>query len=320
MKRLVLGALIAATLALGGDAQAQVNDTYVIPAAANVAGAYGTRWMTHFSVFNPQLDYPLTVRVIYIKSGGVGSFEQKVTIPANSAAYSENILDDLFGTTGTGSLLVASFPEDNAKAPNTVIARSFLVTTETYNNSPAGTFGQTIGGVWAGLQDFAWDGISAVAHGIRNLDSQGWRTNIGAVNLGRQSVKMRVNVYDADGRTILKNAPFTLPPYGHLQDRLPIQVNHGSVEFFIDDPSHTAVVFPYVSTIDALSGDPTYQSPTLLASAKELYGKGASAMPPMENPGKRIDLSHARQASAAAVHLGEARLVKSERGGYIIGR
>lgn len=320
MKRLVLFALIAATLGLAGAAQAQVNDTYVIPAAANVAGGYGTRWMTHFSIFNPQLDYALKVRVIYIKSKGLGSVEQKVTIPANSVAYSENILDDLFETSGTGALLVASFPEDNPTVPNTVLARSFLVTTDTYNNSPAGTFGQTIGGVWAGLQDFAWDGISAVAHGIRNLDSQGWRTNIGAVNLGRQSVKMRVNVYDADGRTILKNAPFNLPPYGHVQDRLPIQVDHGAVEFFIDDPSRTAVVFPYVSTIDALSGDPTYQSPTLLASAKELYGKGAAAMTPMENPGKRIDLSIARQASAAADHLGEARLFKAPRGGYTIGR
>jgi hypothetical protein len=320
MKRLVLFALIITTLAITGAAQAQVNDTYVIPAAANVAGAYGTRWMTHFSIFNPQLDHALKVRIIYIKSNGLGSIEEKITIPANSVAYSENILDALFETSGTGALLVASFPEDNPTVPNTVLARSFLVTTETYNNSPAGTFGQTIGGVWAGLQDYEWDGISAVAHGIRNLSSQGWRTNVGAVNLGRQSVKMRVNVYDADGKTILKNAPFTLPPYGHVQDLLPIQVDHGSVEFFIDDPSHTAVVFPYTSTIDQLSGDPTYQSPTLLASAKELYGKSATAMIPMENPGKRIDLSVARLASEAAEHRGEAMLLKSATGGYTIGK
>ena len=43
-------------------------------------------------------------------------------------------------------------------------------------------------------------------------------------------------------------------------------------------------------------------------------------MTPMENPGKRIDLSIARQASAAADHLGEARLFKAPRGGYTIGR
>ncbi|MEA2415936.1 MAG: hypothetical protein QOI58_2593, partial [Thermoanaerobaculia bacterium] len=107
---------------------AQINDTYVIPASANAAGNFGTRWLTQFSVFNPQLDYPLTVSVTFLPTGGGTATEKTFTVPANGTVLSDNILDDLFGIkSGSGALLVATFAEDNPKAPNDVLSRSFLV-------------------------------------------------------------------------------------------------------------------------------------------------------------------------------------------------
>lgn len=283
---------------------AQVNDTYVVAAAANAPGAFNTRWLTQLSIFNPQLDYPLVVSIVFMPTqGGVGK-EVLVEIPPNAVALWDDVLGEVFKVAGTGALLVATFPEDNPKVPDDIISRSFLVTSNTFNDSRDGTFGQTIPGVWAGLQDYATDGISAVVHGIRDSARDGWRTNIGAVNLARRSVTMRVNVYDFDGRTILKNAPFTIPPLGHVQDRLPIEVDRGAIEFFVDDPSLTAVVFPYASTIDALSGDPTYQTPTLLASAKTIYGKRAISAAALTAPGKRIDTAIARSVREGAERLG----------------
>ena len=155
-------------------AAAQINDTYVIPVAGNTAGAFGTRWMTQFSDFNPQA-YELKVSVTYVPTLGGQGTEVLVRVPANAVAFSSNVLADFFNVTGGGALLVATFPEDNPTVANTVLARSFLVTTNTFNNSPSGTFGQTIPGTWTGLQDFNSEGISAVAHGIRNLSRQGWR-------------------------------------------------------------------------------------------------------------------------------------------------
>ena len=277
-------------------AAAQINDTYVIPVAGNTPGAFSTRWATQFSLFNPQ-SYALKVSVTYVPTLGGQGIEKLVDVPANAVAFSDNILADLFNIQGGGSLLVATFPEDNSGVADTVIARAFLVTTNTFNNSSSGTFGQTIPGIWTGLQDFATDGISAVAHGVRNLSAQGWRANIGAVNLGRASVTMRVSVYDIDGKTVSKDIPFTIPPLAHMQDSLPVQVDRGSVEFFIDDATKQAVVFPYVSVIDQLSGDPTYQSPALLATPSVLFQKAA-----------KIDTSFARQVRATAAHLGEGEL------------
>ncbi len=232
---------------------AQIKDTYVIPAAGNTPGANGTTWATRLSIFNPQA-YTLRISMTVIPTLGGQGIEKFVDIPANAMAYYGNVFHDVYGIGGTGALLVATFPEDNPGVPNTVIDRAFLVESDTYNNASSGTFGQTIPGVFTGLQDFATDGISAIAHGVIN-NVGGWRTNIGAVNLGRSSVTMRVSVYDFDGHTILNKAPFIIPPQAHLQDRLPVTVDRGSVELFLDDPSKDAVIFPYASVIDPGLGD-----------------------------------------------------------------
>jgi hypothetical protein len=288
---------------------AQINDTYVIPASANAAGNFGTRWLTQFSVFNPQLGYPLTVSVTFLPTGGGTGIEKTFTVPANGTVLSDNILDDLFGIkSGSGALLVATFAEDNPKVPNDVLSRSFLITTNTYNNVKSGTYGQTIPGVWTGLQDFSSDGISAVAHGIRNVAHLGWRTNIGAVNLGRSNVTLRLNIYDADGKTIKQGATLDIPALGHRQASLPAEVDGGSIEFFVDDPSKQAVVFPYSSTIDDLSGDPTYQGPTLLATAKSLFKMGT---PQPLTLGRKIDSEFARPIRESAARLGQASVVNS---------
>lgn len=285
-------------------AAAQVNDTYVIGAAGKTPGAFGTRWTTQLSIFNPQ-SYALKVSITFLPTGGGQGSEVLVSIPANALAFTDDVIGKWFHfSTATGALLVATFPEDNPGVANDVISRAFTVNSETFNVSgDGGTFGQTIPGVFTGLQDFATDGISAVANSVRNNNRQLWRTNIGAVNLGRSNVTLRVNVFDIDGRSILHNATQNLPPLSHTQVALPVEVNPGSVEFFVDDPSKKAVVFPYVSVIDQITGDPKYQSPTLLATANALFKQGRAIDPTAL--GKKIDIDLAREIRATAISLGE---------------
>lgn len=313
---LLAALLLIASLPLA----AQVNDTYIITAAANQAGANNTRWQTQFSLFNPQLNHDLVISVTYLPTGGKPGIEERVTVPKNSLAYSDNILLDLFDlTSGGGSLLVATFPEDNPGVPDKALDRSFLVTTNTYNNAASGTFGQTNPGVWIGLLD---DGITAVAQNIRNSSVSGWRTNIGAVNLGRCNATLRVSVYDADGKTILNKAPFVMPPLGHFQDRLPVNTEAGTVEFWVEDPcanssSDYAVVFPYTSTIDPRSGDPAYQAPSLLAPLSSLQSKSLNAQSVEIDPtsiGKKIDTNYARGVRAQAEYRGMATLMHDAKG------
>jgi hypothetical protein len=292
---------------------AQVNDTYVIPVSTNLPGAFGTRWKTQFSVFNPQLDRSLFVTITFVPTGGRPGKTATIELPANSIAYSDNILDDLFGLADSGALLVATFDDKN---PGTVLSRSFLVTTNTYNDAASGTYGQTIPGIWTGLQDFATDGISGVVHGIRNIRSQGWRTNFGAVNLGRCSATLRISIFDVDGHTILDKASYPLPPLGHMQDAVPVTIDRGSIEFLVEDPcvnraNDAAVVFAYTSTIDQLSGDPSYQTPVLLADPKVIFAKKITAQSEL---GKKIDNATAKSIRDSAEDVGIAQLVRDASG------
>lgn len=294
---------------------AQVNDTYVIPAVGNLRGDGNTRWMTEIHVFNPQR-HALVVTAVYLPSyEGFGdppvpvSFEFDVA--ANSTAWSPNILEDLFKTTGRGALLLTVLPEENPGVPNNVLARSFVVTTRTYNNASSGTFGQAIPGVFVGLQDYDTDEISAIATGIRNFGYagfNGFRTNIGAANLGRYSATLYITVFDEQGNVVRENVPFVIPPQGHIQERLPWDVDHGSIEFYVDDPRQDAVVMAYASVVDNRSGDSVYVNPILLASARTVYPKGAAA--PAE-VGKKITIDDARAILAKAQRRGKAELRQS---------
>jgi len=294
---------------------AQVNDTYVIPVSANVPGDRGTVWATELNVFNPQ-SYPLNVSAVFLPTLSGQSLEVNFKVEANSNAFTPNVLPDLFGRTGTGALLLAVFPEDNPGVSNDILSRSILVNSKTFNNSSTGTYGQFVPGIWTGLLDFEVDQISAIAHGVRNSAASGYRTNVGAANLGRTTAILRVTVYDAVGRKVADRTPFTLPFYAHLQQPLPVNVDRGSVEFFLDDPSGEAVVFPYVSIIDNRSGDAIYISPILLASPSVLYKYGTAS----QDPGKKIDIGLARKVAAQAKKLGEARLLVDEDGNYRLRR
>jgi hypothetical protein len=285
---------------------AQVNDTYVIPVVANTPGSFGTQWMTQLSIFNPQLDYSLKVSVSYLPTGGGQGLEALITVPANGVAFVDNSLDEIFHRSGSGAYVIATFPEDNPGVPNDVISRAFLVNTNTFNKlSNGGTMGQTIPGTWAGLQDYATDQISAISHGLRQLSAFGWRTNFGAVNLGSTPATLRIRVYDRNGNTLVKDRTYTVPAQGHMQTGLPVEVDQGSIEFFVDDATKKAVVFPYTSTLDRYTNDPMYQTPVLLASAKTLFGKRAVDLTAL---GHKLTLDDARAVRANTIPLGEVTL------------
>jgi hypothetical protein len=304
MKRIAFVAIAVVAFAL--PLAAQLNDTYVVPAVGNAPGANNTNWATSLSLFNPHLDYDLKVSLLLIPSGGGNAMEALVSVPKNSTVVSDNVVGEVFRVSGTGALFAATFPEDNPGVEDSVIARSFLVIAKTFNNATTGTFGQTVPGIWTGLQDLDTDGISSVAHNITD-NKTSFRTNIGAVNLGACDVTMYVTIYDANGKSLKTDVPFTIPKFGHFQDRLPVNVDRGSVEFYVDDPcasdqNNFAVVFPYTSTIDNKSGDPSYQSPVLLATPTALYkaaGKGADPT----TLGKKIDTSFARRLRATATRI-----------------
>jgi hypothetical protein len=321
MIRYTLSAAIAVLLAVAVPVSAQVYDTFVIPVIGNTAGAGGTVWGTELALFNPQ-PHTLFISATFLPSGlGQGS-EVLIEVPSNQTFAVGNALFDLYKRSGTGSLLLATFVEDNPHVPDpTIVDLSFVVQSRTFNNAPSGTYGQGIPGVIAGMMDFPTEELSAVATGVNNFGAislSGFRANVGALNLGRFEIRMLVNVYDELGRTIAQNLEFKVPPLGHFQDPLPVAVTRGTVEFFVfdpgaNDPQNFAVVFPYVSVVDNRSGDGTYLNPVLLASPGYLYGKQAKGLSTTE-VGKKLDKEIAKRARDRSELLGNVRLVPDANG------
>lgn len=323
----LFAALAAAILLVAVPATAQVYDTFVVPVVGNTNGGGGTVWGTELALFNPQ-PHTLFISATFLPSGlGQGS-EVLIEVPSNQTFAVDNVLAEVYQRSGTGSMLFATFVEDNPHVANpTIVNLSFVVQTRTYNDASNGTYGQGIPGVIAGMMDFPTEQLSAVATGINNYGSvslSGFRTNVGALNLGRFEVTMLVNVYDELGRIVAQDLEFLVPPLGHLQDPLPIGVAHGTIEFFIfdpgaNDPDDFAVVFPYVSVVDNKSGDGTYVTPVLLASPGYLYGKQAKGLSTTEI-GKKVDKEIAKRARDRSEHLGNVRLVPDANGKTVVER
>lgn len=277
-KSRVARALALTLFLLPAAAMAQVSDIYIIPAISDQPGALGTRWVTSFQVFNPQ-PYELVVTLTFVPQGGGEATTGGIELPANSTAAWDNLLADGFELPErAGSLIVSVDPENNAGVQDDIAARAVVVQSRTFNNSSNGTYGQGIDGAMTGLLDVELDnGLTAIATGVQNGANTGFRTNVGALNLGRSSVTMMVVGYDVDGNEVGR-APFILPPTGHAQDRLPVNGSDLTIEFWVEDPLPDAsdFVFPYASVVDDRSGDATYLDPKLLALPGALF-KGAQA-------------------------------------------
>lgn len=293
-------------------AAAQVNDTHVIPIVGLTDGAGGTKWTSSVHVFNPQT-YPLNISITYLPTHGEIGEEVLLELGPNQTAVTEDVLGDWFATSGTGSLLFATFRADNPTVEDSVVARSFLVRSRAYNTGGAnGSYGQGVPSTWIGLLD---DGISSIAEGVTNVGNagfSGFRTNVGAVNLGDETIFLLVVVYDEDGavvgNTLNQPLEFTVHPFAHEQQRLPISGQRLTLEFFLDDPSGEAVVFPYVSVVDNRSGDGTYIEPKLLATGDILYKGKPGAKDSARASDRFLDHERALRVRERSIHKGFVRI------------
>lgn len=304
------GAALLFLSLLSIPAAAQVSDIYIVPAIADTPGAGSTYWQTSFHLMNPQ-PHSLIVTLVFLPTGGSVGDLIDLEIPANTTVSSENILADFEAPTAvTGGLIVFVDSEMNPSVADDVLARSVILQTRTFNVTSTGTLGQGIDGAMTGLLDIEFDGLTAIASGVRNTapaDLPGFRTNIGGVNLGDSSVTLNVTVWRPDGSEA-GTFPLFLPPQAHLQDLLPVLIDHASVEFFVEDlsPSDTDFVFPYASVVDNRTGDATYLDPKLLATPNGvfLFKSGAVRTSP-----DRITARAVRPIANELRSLGRARFV-----------
>lgn len=223
----------------------------VVPAAAHSDGLHGTRWRSDLQVVNPGT-LPARVRLELLAEGQDNTEPAAVerTLAGGSALTVEDALASLFGASGRAALRVV--PLDGSVAAS---SRTFTV-------GDVGTLGQGVPAVEVGnLAGLGGPQRLVGLHWSPDPD-EGFRTNLGLLNLDPDPLLLHVDLIRSDG-TLLGGFDQLLPPFGFLQRDgvlgpfVELAVADGHAVITSPDPG--AVFLVYASVVDNRSRDPVFQ-------------------------------------------------------------
>lgn len=290
----VLSALIAAAI----SAEAQLDADWMIPAAAHNAGARGTFWMTDLSIHNPH-EYELPVVVQALPSDTTNDEVPTLTFnlyPWETINLWDVLGPEIFDIGGTAAMLVYA---DTSLACDPIEDCHLLVTSRTFTpeRDGAGEFGLTVPGAGVG-RGLDWSTLGYAA-GILN-DGEFFRCNAGVASWTPDWTTVQLDVQSADG-DIEYSETFEIPPFGHVQRRLPKSATGGSLVFYIIEGPDDSLVFPYATVINQQTGDGSYvfaeASAVGVSVAKRAEAQGRRPVPPLGGSGvelPRRELLHER--------------------------
>lgn len=238
----VAAAPILATTATAGE-------TY-IQGAAHVAGNNNTTWRTDLEIRSVGL-LDARVRIDLLRKNRDNTNHPSIILEldAGTASRYEDALDLLFGFEGTASLRI------------TTLEGEVRATSRTYNLTPEGTFGQFIGGttqedVFATDFDATLIQLSASATG-----DDGFRTNIGMVNLKGETTTLDIDLYLADlhylGRVSTSLEPYDFKQIDNIFSRVTTEDVPDGIAIIRARPNNSSYLV-YASVIDNLTGDPIF--------------------------------------------------------------
>lgn len=251
-------------------------ETMVIPVSAHVGGAHGTAWVTDLVLHNPGTSQ-VTAYAFFLESETDSSEAEAVPIeiPANQSYLFEDAVRSVFGrSSGTGTVLIGS-------------DQPVIVSSRTYNNSPEGTYGQSISGM--PIRDALAPGELA---SVIQLAAGSFRSNLGAVNLTGEPIDVVAEIYSDAGQR-LDTRVLRIPPWSHLQINAVFsqaghpQIADGYAVMRCSDLN--ARWFAYASVVDNRSGDPVYVAP-VEESSEALWISAAARVEGSNNTDWSTDL------------------------------
>jgi len=224
--------------------------TLLIPVVASAPGLGGTLWRSDLVLANVGLE-DLEVVLDFFDSKGSSTPIRFTAGPigAGESIRIDDIVSSRFGEANAIGYLLA--------APS---GPGLVLTSRTYNDDPAGTYGQNVPAVL--LSDLFSINRLARLPGIRR--DAAFRTNLGLVNRGAGGVTLTVRLLDASGATLATKG-YSLPAQGFAQITDVVR-NMGVVaeerllraDVSIDDPS--AAFDAYISIVDNVTGDAVFEA------------------------------------------------------------
>jgi hypothetical protein len=284
-----LFAMIAA--AAPAPTAAQLAADWMIPAAAHERGSRGTAWRTDLSIHNPhEFDLPVVVQLLPSDTANLEVPTLNFTVyPWETVNLWDVLGPDGFDFDGSGALLAYADPSLPCEP---IEDCHFLVTSRTYTlarGGGAGEYGLTVPGA-AADHGMDWSTF-AYAAGVLN-DGASFRCNAGVASWTADWTTVRLDIQDADGM-IVSTEVYDVPPFGHIQWRLPTTGFGGSLVFYLESGPNDALVFPYATVINQETGDASYLSaePSVVGASVAKHGRAAGARPETPAAGRRVAAS-----------------------------
>jgi len=224
---------------------------YMIPGSAHVSGANQTAWRSDAVLHNPgALDASVALFLLETGKDNSTAKGKVVAVPKGAAYALDDIVMQTFGASTSGAILVAS-------------DQPLMVTSRTYNDVAAGTYGQFIPGI--GLDDAI--GPNESVRLIQLGKNEHVRTNIGFANASSDPLHVTVELHRADG-SLLASPELTVPPWGFFQKTRIITNTVDDAYAIVSSDSPGARYFTYASVVDNDSGDPIFIQPVKAAAGE----------------------------------------------------
>jgi hypothetical protein len=229
------------------------SEPVVIPAVARAPGYNQTLWRSEVTIHNPS-DQGTVVAVELLPGTETAARRSSVEVelPAGTSRRYTDVLGELFGYDGVGSLRL--IPSGGA----------IMAMSRTYNTVDGQTLGQAIPGVAA--QEVLEAGTSVELLQLRHSRdaANGFRTNLGFANIEDTTIIVDVLLFDDNG-SFLGSRAIDLQPQRSLQindifremDITELTTAHAVVRSTTPGASFVT----YASVVDNQTGDPTYVQP-----------------------------------------------------------
>jgi hypothetical protein len=224
--------------------QAATTD-YVLPGVAHVNNVFAA-WRTDMDAFNSG-STPLQATLTFYRQDGGTPKTATVMLNPGEVKRLDNVVQSTFATTNAGGMIHVT----------TAIPSALVVTGRTYDQTPAGTFGQFIQAVTAAD---AVGKLDRALHILQAEDSVRYRTNVGIAEVTGKPVTVEVSVVLPDSK-ISRRATIDLPANGFFQANV-IQglglSNVYNVRVSVKVVDGDGKITAYGSVVDMKTQDPTF--------------------------------------------------------------
>lgn len=211
-----------------------------IPAVGHTAGANGTFWRSDVWLHNPS-SASETAELHFFAPGEAPRLH-RVEIPGGSVRVLADLVSETWSTNGVGALHLEP--------------GELIVTSRTWNDDPAGSFGQNVPALPPHRALSSAGTHHTLPHAVQD---ETFRTNVGVAEVAGGPVEVRIEVRGPAGE-LRCSADWSVAPFQLRQSSLVelgcATLHGGRVE--IEHRGGAGAVLGYASVVDQRSGDPSF--------------------------------------------------------------